>query len=59
MGRSVVRNLKAMARMGVYLEEHVERRYPEFPKRGGLRGWEDYLPPLSATLRKLAEAYSA
>ncbi len=59
IGRTVVRNLKAMARMGVYLEEHVERRYPEFPKRGGLRGWEDYLPPLSATLRKLAQAYGA
>jgi polysaccharide pyruvyl transferase WcaK-like protein len=55
IGRTVVRNLKAMARMGVYLEEHVERQYPEFPARGGLRGWEEYLPPLSAELRRLVE----
>ena len=57
IGRTVVRNLKVMARMGVYLEEHVQRRYPEFPVRSGLLSWEDYLPPLSPTLRKLAEAY--
>ncbi len=54
IGRTVVRNLKAMARMGVYLEEHVACRYPEFPARDGLRGWEDYLPPLSTALRALA-----
>ena len=59
IGRTVVRNLKVMARMGVYLEEHVQRRYPEFPVRSGLLSWEDYLPPLSPNLRKLAEAYSA
>jgi hypothetical protein len=59
IGRTVVRNLKVMARMGVYLEEHVQRRYPEFPVRSGLLSWEDYLPPLSPTLRKLAEAHSA
>lgn len=57
IGRTVVRNLKVMARMGVYLEEHVRRRYPEFPAPGGLRGWEEYLPPLSPGLQKLAEAY--
>jgi polysaccharide pyruvyl transferase WcaK-like protein len=59
IGRTVVRNLKVMARMGVYLEEHVQRRYPEFPVRSGLLSWEDYLPPLSPNLRKLAEAHSA
>ena len=57
IGRTVVRNLKLMARMGVYLEEHVERRYPAFPVRGGLLSWEDYLPPLSPGLRKLVETY--
>ena len=57
IGRTVVNNLKAMARMGVYLEEHVQYRYPEFPIRSGLRSWEDYLPPLSATLRTLLETY--
>lgn len=57
IGRTVVRNLKMMARMGVYLEEHVARRYPEFPVRSGLLSWEDYLPPLSPALRKLVEVY--
>jgi len=58
VGRTVVRNLKVMARMGVYFEEEVQRRYPEFPTRKGEWGWEDYLPPMSAGLRGLAEAYS-
>ena len=31
MGRTVARNLQLMARMGVYFEEQVARRYPEFP----------------------------
>ena len=57
MGRTVVNNLKTMARMGVYLEEHVQHRYPEFPVRSGLRSWEGYLPPLSPTLGKLVETY--
>jgi polysaccharide pyruvyl transferase WcaK-like protein len=58
MGKTVARNLKVMARMGIYFEEHLQRRYPEFPIRKGLQNWEDYLPPLSANLRKLLEAYS-
>ena len=57
IGRTVVKNLKAMARMGVYFERHLQQRYPEFPVRSGLLGWEDYLPPLSPTLRKLVESY--
>jgi polysaccharide pyruvyl transferase WcaK-like protein len=57
IGRTVVRNLKAMARMGTYFEQHVQQRYPEFPVRNGLFTWEDYLPPLSPTLRGLAETY--
>jgi len=57
IGRTVVRNLKAMARMGTYFEAHVQQRYPEFPVRSGLLSWEDYLPPLSPTLRKLVETY--
>ena len=55
--QTVARNLKVMARMGVYFEEHLQRRYPEFPIRQGVQGWENYLPPLSANLRKLLEAY--
>jgi polysaccharide pyruvyl transferase WcaK-like protein len=58
IGRTVVRNLKVMARMGVYFEEEVQKRYPEFPTRQGEWGWEDYLPPMSDHLRQLAEAYS-
>jgi polysaccharide pyruvyl transferase WcaK-like protein len=57
IGRTVARNLKVMARMGVYLEEHVQKRYPEFPIRNGRLSWEDYLPPLSPKLRKLVEEY--
>jgi hypothetical protein len=58
IGRTVVRNLKVMARMGVYFEEEVQRRYPEFPTRKGEWSWEDYLPPMNAGLRGLAEAYN-
>jgi len=57
IGRTVVKNLKAMARMGVYLEQHVQQRYPEFPVRSGVHSWEEYLPPLSPTLRNLVETY--
>jgi len=57
IGRTVAKNLKMMARMGVYFEQHVARRYPEFPIRTGVYSWEDYLPTFSARLRKLVEAY--
>ncbi|HJT69568.1 MAG TPA: hypothetical protein VJ731_05175, partial [Terriglobales bacterium] len=56
--RTVVKNLKTMARMGVYFEEEVRRRYPEFPTRKGEWSWEDYLPPLDSGLRRLIEMYS-
>ncbi len=58
IGRTVVKNLKTVARMGVYFEEEVRRRYPEFPARKGEWGWEDYLPPLDQGLRRLIEMYS-
>ncbi len=57
IGRIVTRNLKVMARMGVFFERHLQRRYPEFPVRSGVYSWEDYLPPLSPTLRSLLETY--
>ena len=38
-----MKNLKVMARMGVFFEEEVQRRYPEFPTRRGEWSWEDYL----------------
>jgi len=58
MACTVARNLRTMARMGIYLEEHVARQYPEFPNRRGVVGWEEYLPPLSAELRGLLEKHS-
>jgi polysaccharide pyruvyl transferase WcaK-like protein len=57
IGRTVVKNLKAMARMGVYLEQSVQKHYPEFPTRRGVRSWEEHLPPLSQRLRRLVEQY--
>jgi hypothetical protein len=57
LGRCVARNLRRMARMGLFLEEEVRRRFPEFPTREGLVSWEDYLPPLAPELRRLVEAY--
>jgi polysaccharide pyruvyl transferase WcaK-like protein len=58
IARTVVRNLKVMARMGVYFEEEVQRRYPEFETRRGEWSWEDYLPPMSKGLRDLVAAYN-
>src|SRR5258705_5407165 len=58
IGQTVVRNLRVMARMGVYFEEEVQRRYPEFPTRKGEWSWEDYLPPMSNGLKRLAEAFA-
>src|SRR5438309_2589357 len=57
MGRTVVQNLKRMARMGVFFERAVHECYPEFPIQGGIRSWEDYLPPLHPGLRRLVEWY--
>jgi len=53
MPRTVARNLQLMARMGMYFEEQVARRFPEFPIRQGVLSWEDYLPPLSPNLFRL------
>ena len=58
MEGTVARNLQMMARMGTYFEEQVAKRYPEFPIRTGVLGWEKYLPPLSPNLVKLLEAQS-
>jgi len=58
MGGTVARNLQLMARMGTYFEEQVAKRYPEFPIRTGVLGWEEYLPPLSPNLLQLLESQS-
>jgi polysaccharide pyruvyl transferase WcaK-like protein len=59
IGKTVVRNLKVMARMGTLLEDVVARTYPEFPIRSGVFSWEDYLPPLSKGLVQLAGRYDS
>jgi len=48
-----------MARMGVFLEQNVQERYPEFPIAGGVRSWEEYLPPLNPALARLVETYES
>jgi polysaccharide pyruvyl transferase WcaK-like protein len=58
IARTVVKNLKVMARMGVLFEEEVQRRYPQFPTRAGEWSWEDYLPSMNESLRQLVAAYS-
>jgi polysaccharide pyruvyl transferase WcaK-like protein len=58
MQRTVARNLRTMARMGVYFEEQVAQQYPEFPIRTGVLSWEEYLPPLSPGLCRLLEMHS-
>ena len=57
IGKTVVSNLKAMARMAIFMEDEVRRTYPEFPLRRGVVSWEDNLPPLNENLRKLVETY--
>jgi polysaccharide pyruvyl transferase WcaK-like protein len=59
IARTVVRNLKVMARMGTFLEDAVHRTYPEFPLRSGVLSWENYLPPLSKNLSGLVERYDS
>jgi polysaccharide pyruvyl transferase WcaK-like protein len=59
IGRTVVDNLKRMARMGVFLERNVHELYPEFPTSSGLRSWEEYLPPLAPQLRKLVGTHES
>jgi polysaccharide pyruvyl transferase WcaK-like protein len=58
IAQTVVKNLKVMARMGVYFEEEVKRRYPEFETRRGEWGWEDYLPPMNQGLKDLIASYN-
>jgi hypothetical protein len=57
IGRTVVAHLKEMAKMGVYFEENVRKRYPEFPARTGVHEWREYLPPLSPGLDALVARF--
>jgi len=58
MGCTVARNLRTMARMGVYFEENVARQYPDFPIRRGVLIWEEYVPRLGPELQALLEKHS-
>jgi polysaccharide pyruvyl transferase WcaK-like protein len=57
LGRTVMDNLKSMARMATFLEDELRKTYPEFPLRKGVLSWEDNLPPLHGDLRKLVEEH--
>jgi polysaccharide pyruvyl transferase WcaK-like protein len=59
IGKTVVKNLKLMARMGIHFEEEVQRRYPEFPTRAGEWSWEHYLPPMHPGLKELLERFES
>ena len=58
IARTVVKNLRVMAQMGIFFEEEVQRRYPDFSTRTGEWSWEAYLPPMNQSLRELVAAYS-
>jgi polysaccharide pyruvyl transferase WcaK-like protein len=57
IGRSVVRNLERMAKMGHFFEEEIARRFPEFRTHTGLVPWQEYLPPLAPELTSLVERW--
>jgi hypothetical protein len=59
IGRTVVNNLKGMAKMGRYFEQDVRKCYPDFPSRTGSLSWESYLPLLGPNLRSLIEQYES
>ena len=59
IGKTVVRNLREMARMGTFLENAVHRQYPDFPIRSSVLSWEDYLPPMSPNLLQLMERFDS
>ena len=56
--RFVPSQLALLAQMGMDFEDELMRVYPEFPKREVARSMENYLPPLSANLTRLLEAYT-
>lgn len=57
IGRTVAKNVKAMAQMGMRIQRYVKERYPELPVRCGGCNWKNFVPPLSASLQKLVETY--
>jgi polysaccharide pyruvyl transferase WcaK-like protein len=59
LAQVVAKNLRVMARMGMYFETLLAQRYPEFPFRRSSLSWEEYLPPLGPKLCSLLEAHAA
>jgi hypothetical protein len=59
LGRCVVANLRRMARMGLFLEEEMTRRFDGFRGRQGLVSWEHYLPPLPPELTRLVDRHDS
>ena len=57
IGRTVVKNLRMMARMGALLKQAVRERYPEVPVPNDVCGWEEYLPALGPSLVRLVEKH--
>jgi hypothetical protein len=57
IGRTVVKNLRMMARMGALLKQAVRERYPEVPVPSDVCGWEEYLPALGPSLVRLVEKH--
>jgi polysaccharide pyruvyl transferase WcaK-like protein len=57
IGRTVVKNIKAMALMGSHLEQYVRRCLPEFQGYRCKSSWEDYVPTLSPNLEKLVKQH--
>ncbi len=55
--RTVVKNIKVMAQMGVQMEQYVKGRYPEFPMPNSGANWENYVARLSESLQMLMEIY--
>lgn len=56
--RFVPGEIRKLGTMGIELVDEVERVYPAFPRRSVPRHWDRYLPPLSAELTRLMEAYT-
>jgi polysaccharide pyruvyl transferase WcaK-like protein len=58
IGTTVIRQLKRMGEMGMYLTDEICRVYPRFKRPELTTNWQDYLPSLSDNLKKIIKKYS-
>ncbi|MFH1016947.1 MAG: polysaccharide pyruvyl transferase family protein [Pseudomonadota bacterium] len=58
IGCAVPGQLRLMGQMGIDFVDEVRRVYPEFTPPNLKRTWEDHLPPLPATVKRLLETYA-